>query len=187
MTATVTGMTAAAMLAIAEASIVDADRVGDGLVFTRGDGTLINLGEFVTKERFDEQGGSGREIAVAESTTYQTGMTGAPTDITGLSITFTVIDRPVYVEAELPWVQCSAAAGAVVIVLADAANVDKRWSPKLNVASELFALRVAERISTPGTYTRKVRIWRTSGTVTFSNNANPGSSIVTSYIRAIER
>lgn len=185
--ATVTGKTAAAMQAIEDMMLVDGYRVGDSLILERGDGTLIDLGEFVTREDFDDQGPSGRELGFASSTTYQSGVAGTAVDLTSLSITFTVLNRPVYVEVDLPYVQASAATGIGAAVIADGSNVVKRYTFASFVASASMPMRVFERISTPGTYTRKAQLVRSTGTATFANNYNPATATVTSSIKATER
>ena len=141
-------------------------------------------GTYVTQTEFDEQGPSGRELAVAESTVQQTGITSI-TDLTGMSITFTVGTRPVWVEVECPVVGLTTVGAAAILTISDGANVSKRSAAiYCAVANETKPVTVKERISTPGEYTRKVRLAR-SGAGTASNGA--GNALYTAHIRAIER
>lgn len=127
---------------------------------------------------------SGAVLARASATAQQTGITSA-TDITGLSITFTVTNKPVTVRAEVPYAFNDTALGQVQLQITDAANtitaVDLQ---KCATASDPIHLVAEEEITAPGTYTRKVRIARAtaSGTITALLNG----SITTARIKATE-
>lgn len=139
----------------------------------------------VTQATFDAQGPSGRELAVAESTVAQQNIT-AVTDLTGLSISFTVASRPVYVEVLLPWVNISSAAATGSASIADASNNPIRYTAfGESIQGYTFGVQIWERISTPGSYTRKVRIQRTGSTGVIANNFDLAT--IVSTIRAIER
>lgn len=127
-------------------------------------------GAFVTKTEFDDQGPSGREIAYAESTVAQTGITTA-TDITGLVVTsFTVSTRPVVVEAFLPGIYGTTIGTGLQVFIADAANaVTAQAGFTCAVEYDVRPIIARERITTPGTYTRKVRAARNAGTGTVGN------------------
>jgi hypothetical protein len=102
----------------------------------------------------------------AETTVAQTGITAA-TDITNLSVTFTVGATPWVVEGFIPYIVAAANLVTAALNIADAANTTMRSSAQSIPASGQAAhMRAEERISTPGTYTRKLRIARTGGTGT---------------------
>lgn len=112
---------------------------------------------------------SGKQLAYVESTLQQTGIGTALTDITNLTVTFTVGARPVDVEAVLPYVQISAAM-TVIATIRDENNVDKAHTAAGGTAASQFVggLRVIEQISTPGTYTRKLSVQRFGGSGTIT-------------------
>lgn len=168
-----------------DGALINAEFVDGELIFTKGDLTELNVGGLVTQSQFDARGPSGRELDYASSTVSQSGIAGTATDLTGLSITFDVVNRPVYVELELPWVTASAAAGAASAIIADAAGVIKRYGIRGFSASEAQTIRCIERITTPGTYTRKAQLQRASGTATFANNFDIAQ--VVSTLCAVER
>lgn len=145
----------------------------------------IDHDAFVTQDEFDEQGPSGRELAFASSTVSQTAIAGTAVDLTGLSVTFTVADRPVYVELDLPWVTASAATGTASAVIADGVGAVVRYGSRSFAASQVHSMRVVERISTPGEYTRKAQLQRAAGTATFNNNLNLAT--IVSTLSVIER
>ena len=121
----------------------------------------------------------------AETTVAQSGITGTAVDLTGLSITFTVTTRPVLVEVHLPWLTTSAATTNAWVSITDEANAVKSTaSASLAVASAIASITVQERITAPGTYTRKVRLQK-SGTGNVGNGFN--AATVVSRIRATEQ
>lgn len=128
---------------------------------------------------------SGRELAYASSTVQQTGISSA-TDLTGLSITFTVGSRPVDVELWLPWVQCTdsgaTAAGLITTLTNTQTAAGGTTSP---AASAIIQIGCTERITAPGTYDRKARLFRASGTGTLTNNS--GLATTAALLRVIER
>lgn len=116
---------------------------------------------------------TGRELAYAESSVVQSGLTTVETDITNLSITFTVTNRPVYVEVFLPYLLAVTNSVTASVKLTDEANVLKRLVPvTLGGASYFGEAFLRARIATPGTYTRKARIVRVLGTGSITVNAD---------------
>lgn len=124
---------------------------------------------------------SGRVLDEAESTVQQTGITTA-VDITGLSITFDVADRPVLVTLWLPYVTAVSQAANALPIIADETDTIKATSSTYLAASTISHCQAVERITTPGTYTRKGRLAR-SGTGTLTNSA--GIATTTSRIYAV--
>lgn len=123
----------------------------------------------------------GAELAYAESTTGTNPTFTTTADLTGVTVTFTVTSRPVYVEACLPYSQIGAGGTAINMIIADAANTIIRTTGETVVASAtLNDVRLEERINTPGTYTRKIRVSGTGGTVTVFNSATTPP-----YIKAV--
>ena len=131
---------------------------------------------------------SGRELDVAESTTAQSGITTA-TDLTGLSIDFTVGSRPVVVRLHLPYVLASAAGTLPGAQITDAAGTATRLGgctiSTANTGPQ--QITVEERITTPGSYTRKAQMVRIGGTGTCANNYPGGAATVVSTLSATER
>lgn len=155
-----------------------------GIDVSGSDGQTGNGDYFVTQAAFNAQGASGRELASAVSTTNQTGISTV-TDLTGLTITFTVGARPVVVEAYLPYLFSATLASKPTVTITDENNVIKRSATldlALNSGEPAY---VRERISVAGTYTRKVRLLRTSGSGTLNNNVS-GDTTYVSSIRATE-
>lgn len=111
-------------------------------------------------------------------------------DLTGASITFTVTDRPVDVEAWVPVASNATAGQEILLQITDPANAEKaRGAQSSSIAAKPLSLRAVERITVPGTYTRKMRI---------GNNQVSGGGVVTVYgtgtgaqftpfIKAVER
>lgn len=96
--------------------------------------------------------GRGVELDYEEKQTSQSSISTI-TDISGLaSITFTVVDRPVLVRLTLPYVFHSTLNHPLIAYITDASNVSKAWSVNP------YSITVEERITAPGTYTRKGRI-----------------------------
>jgi hypothetical protein len=127
----------------------------------------------------------GRELAYAESTAEQAGIAAA-TDVTGCSITFQVRARPVYVYGDIDFITSSAAVAGNAII-ADAANTVKANRFFQVTSAQNFGLpgRAVERITTPGTYTRKLRITKYSGGTVSVQVGSPTTS--RSHIIAVER
>lgn len=121
-------------------------------------------------------------LASATCTTSQTGISTA-TDITGLSITFTVGSRPVIVRATLPAYQPSDTTTGVNWVLTDASNTVTSSSLGSSTAATYSSVSVEERFTTPGTYTRKVRAAR-QGTGTISTVVG---TTLPAVVEALER
>lgn len=130
-----------------------------------------------------------RELARAVGpTTAQTGITTV-TDVSQLTISFTVASYPVEVEAFLPWVVASAAGQANGdMQITDNANTIKAYGLVSMYAASAFSApgRAVERIVTPGSYVRKVRIERVTGTGTIGVAAAGSEATTDGYIRAIE-
>src|ERR1044071_10423548 len=111
-----------------------------------------------------ELGPSGKELAYAEVSTEQSGIGGTLTDITGLTITFTVGTRPVHVESYSPVVYASAAPTNILLCICDGAGTVKKQTGFYfnNTLDSRFVI-VRERITAAGTYTRKLRAYRNVG------------------------
>jgi hypothetical protein len=143
---------------------------------------------YVTQTTFDTQGASGRLLTEATSSSYQSGITNTATDLNGLLITFTVASRPVLCRAFLPFVSVSVAGAAVFGQITDNAGTQIAVSAVTpGAAGGPAVLVIEERITTPGTYTRKVQILRYLASGTVSNNFSTGSSTVVSRLSAIEQ
>lgn len=146
-----------------------------------------DLDDYVTQAEFYAQGPSGRELAYAGSSQSVTISDGTEVDLAGLSITFTVGSRPVYVEARLPWVSQSVAGNSCSIIITDAANnhtaVSSVTAPTVG---GIGSPECSERIDTPGTYTRKVRVQRI-GSGDMAIGLGFDYAAITNYIRAVER
>lgn len=128
-------------------------------------------------------GASGKELASAESTTVQSGIS-TMTPITGLSITFTVGSRPVWVEGVTGYTYSGAGAVGGAIFITDGANAVKRQGGYSTDAANFGASPIArERISTPGTYTRLLQVSRAAGAATVTNGID---ATTVSSLRAIE-
>lgn len=144
-------------------------------------------GDYVTATQF-EAGSSGRELAYAAgSATAQTGISTI-TDVTGLTVTFTVrAAHPAYVFAELPDVSVATAASTGRMSITDEANDPKARTRAgfdlTNTAREMHAM---ERITAAGTYTRKVRLERTAGSGTLSVNSGSDADAI-GHLYVVER
>lgn len=144
-------------------------------------------GDYVTATQL-EAGESGRELAyVAGSATAQTGISTI-TDVTSLSVTFTVrANHPAYVHAELPDVSVASAASTARMSITDEANDPKARSRAgfdlTNTAREMHAM---ERITAAGTYIRKVRLERTAGSGTLSVNSGSDADAI-GHLYVVER
>jgi hypothetical protein len=113
--------------------------------------------------------GSGTELAFAANTNGTSPTFTSLADVSGVTITFTVGSRPVYVHAYAPVVANGTLNGFNLVTIADGSNVEKgRTVFQGNAANAGEAVNIWERISTPGTYTRKMRASNNavSGTVT---------------------
>lgn len=116
---------------------------------------------------------SGRVLAaVTGEGTGQSGITTV-TDRTGASITFTVTDRPVVVRFHEPWIGSVTNPSTIVVSMTDAAGaaipalIGGNWNV-VAPASATFTCVAEGVITTPGTYTVKVRVARSAGTGTVS-------------------
>ncbi len=116
----------------------------------------------------------------------QSGITNVHVDRTGLTVTFTVGDIPWLVVGNEPTVYGTAPGGIPGSVIVDGANAGKAHAMG-GLTSTVWGTsyfgsvpQVIERISIPGTYTRKLRVINYSniGTLTF------GYSDSTAYLRA---
>lgn len=118
----------------------------------------------------------------AEAIASQTGITTA-VDITGLSVTFTVGSTPWVVEGFVPYIVAATAVVTMALNIADAANTTIRSAAQtIGASGQAAHMRVEERISTPGTYTRKLRIARTGGTGTIGILFD--SAVFTAHLKA---
>jgi hypothetical protein len=128
-----------------------------------------------------------RELARAVTATAQTGISTV-TDLNNLSITFTVDKYAVEVELWLPWTYSSTGLVNGVGTIYDTPGaVNKAQSLFNHPAGGAYApVRTIERITTPGTYTRKGRIERASGTGTINVSLAGAESTTGGYIKATE-
>lgn len=116
---------------------------------------------------------SGHELASAESPIVQTGIAATPVDITGLTVTFDVVSRPVIVEVYLPYILSVTNAVTWKAQLTDAAGVlTEGVAGQMTAATQWNHARIKERFTVPGTYTRKVQVLRVAGTGTITINAD---------------
>jgi hypothetical protein len=116
-----------------------------------------------------------KELAHNAQSAAVTGIT-TETDITGATISFTVtaeqlVDYPVViVEAMLCWVFSATAAANGSMVITDNSNVAKKYNLLTMYASGAHSTGgvIQERITAAGSYTRKLRVSRSTGTGTIS-------------------
>lgn len=105
---------------------------------------------------------------------------------TGASITFTVTTKDVHVLGLAKSTGHTVAGQAAILNLTDAANAIKDTAFHTSAtANALGGIRVDEYISTPGTYTRKLRIQNASATGSAYFNLNNGSATGT-FLQAEE-
>lgn len=156
-------------------SMYVATDVNGGTAYETDGATWAQIGAGVTET-------GGREIASVEFATAQQDFT-ATADATGMTLAgFTVGARPVYVVAEAPVILKTLDATDILVVIADASNVEKRRAlTTVAKANGLAALTCRERIAGAGTYTRKLRFGAsgTAGTVSiFAGTGCPRLSVV---------
>lgn len=131
---------------------------------------------------------SGAELAYAENLGVISTIGNTPiTDITGVTITFPVGSTPVFVEAVCEWVSVqTAGVTAVILIRDDNSNQKAQSLQTMPTVGKTFPLRTVERITTPGTYTRKLSVYTTaavSGNCTVGFGVTPAPK---AYIRAIQ-
>lgn len=129
------------------------------------------------------------ELAYAESFEVQAGLTSAKTDITGLSISFTVGNRPVLVETLLPWVAGSVSGDTAIIEIRDANTSSSIVTGAASIpgAGKDVQLRATVHVTTPGTYSYKTSLYRNNaGTGTLTNNFSTSAPVTVSYLRAVQ-
>lgn len=125
-----------------------------------------------------------RELAVVRSTAQLTGVTTV-TDFTGFAIAFTVTDFPVLVEGFCPYAFSTVDQDSVTLRIADELNtIIEDGLTHIAKASGVVQLRVTERITVAGAYSRKLRVLRSTGTGTASFGS--GLATTTSFLRATE-
>jgi hypothetical protein len=129
-----------------------------------------------------------RELGYAEASTTQTGLGTTTADVTGLSITFTVGARAVWVEAVIPLIQQVTSTGQPEFYITDDANDDLGRSVPATLAASAAATPppIKVRIAAgAGTVTRKVRGKTSAGTVSvLADGTAPG--VYKPFIRAYE-
>lgn len=125
----------------------------------------------------------GTELQYAQNTTDVPGISTAA-DVTGLSITFTVGDRPVYVDAGFPLIGQVTSAGQPTLFITDPSGTPYTSTQPPSIAAGAFDRAYIAPYRFPagtGVVTAKVRASTTGGTLTvFSANTRR------SFIRAIE-
>lgn len=125
-----------------------------------------------------------KELAFASSIIQQATITTV-TDLTGLSISFNVVQFPVEVLLWVPYMAANTASLSGAVDITDAANTVMAYGLWGLFASGAFGNAYAiERITTPGAYSRKGRIERIGGSGSVTVNGNLANSI--SYIMARE-
>lgn len=117
----------------------------------------------------------------ASATAQQAGIT-TEVDVTGLSVGFEVGDTPWIVEANIPYALAVTNSIAATLRITDAANTVKSAISMTLVAAAAGSLRCEERITTPGTYTRKARVLRSNGSGTLTVLFD--TALLTGYIKA---
>lgn len=134
-----------------------------------------------------ELGSSGREIASAESTAQQAGITGT-VDITGLVIpSFDRTTRNLMVELFIAmYIGAGTQPSNIVSAICDAADVVKGQSSTYVVSGgQQFAI-AREKIVAPGNYSRKARTTRSGsagGSITLNGAGNPN---IVARLRVVE-
>ena len=123
------------------------------------------------------------ELDRAESFAQVTGITTA-VDVAGLSIDFEVGGRPVDVWLFFPWVTAVSQVANIQAIITDAGGTQKGVGSAYAAVNGVGQVQAFERITTPGTYSRKAQIAR-SGTGTLTLSA--GVATTTSFIVAISR
>lgn len=114
--------------------------------------------------------GGGIELGHAANTSGTPPTFTTEADLSGVTVTFTVGSRPVYVHGFAPLVTNDTVSKPVLFKITDEANTEKSRNLAFSeVAAHGFSMNVWERIATPGTYTRKVRV---------SNNGAGGTATV---------
>lgn len=120
-------------------------------------------------------------VAYGDKTTDQTGIGVGPTDVTGLSVTWTANSSRYYrVTVYLAPIRQRTAAGIVVPVIADGSNVTKTQA-NISLGIDAFTSIAIADIETglSGSVTRKLRIGTTAGTVdVLSATATEGNYII---------
>lgn len=137
-------------------------------VFAPGDGTTA----WNSLPKYESTANSaGTVLDKATTIVAQTGITTAPVDLTGLSISFTVGTRPVEVEMHLPFAYCTTAGPVGRASIATGAGVEQRSvvfaSPFANTPPSDIVVK--ELITAPGSYTRKGMFGRNGASGTFAN------------------
>lgn len=144
--------------------------------------------DFATQQDLINAGSSGRLLEEASSPSYQSGIGATATDLNGLIITFDVTTRPVLVRAYLPWTTSTSNATAIFAQITDNAGTQMSaggGSP--SAVGGPATVVIEERITTPGTYTRKVQMLRFGGSGTVANGISTASAAATSRLSAYEQ
>lgn len=132
-----------------------------------------------------------KSLAFAQITANQTGFSSAA-DVTGLSITITAGNKPIWVEAQIVTVVQQTSSGIPVIFITNDSNQEvTRWTaPSMGagVLSSTVLLRRRLTNLTPGTsYTFKVRASTSAGTVDVRANTDAIPTVNgPAWIRAYE-
>lgn len=125
------------------------------------------------------------ELAYAEITSHVTGIGAAFTDVTGLTITFTVGARPVLIEAVLPLIGQVTLAGVPQFFIVNALGNDISRSTVPSLAAGAFDTPAPIRVRLPantGLYTAKVSANTSAGTVSVFSTGTTYKA----YIQATE-
>lgn len=99
-----------------------------------------------------------RELARATNTTTTQSAITTITDLSGLQIGFSVTDFPVEVEMWLPYVYSGGGTCDIIAYLTDLANTITTEGSAYLTSGLIAGIRVVERITAPGAYSRKGRI-----------------------------
>jgi hypothetical protein len=129
----------------------------------------------------------GIELGYAQITATQASISTL-TDITGLTIAFTVGTRPVMVEVFIPLYTQVTSSGTPLFFITDSSNNEIARGGGFTVAAGANAGGVMMSTKLPagtGSYTAKARAQTTAGTLTI-NASNTGASTYHPYIQAIQ-
>lgn len=119
----------------------------------------------------------GTELAYAENTSHVTGIPVGGGDVTGLTITFTVAGRPVYVFVHLPLVGQVTSTGQPTFYITEGVISVARSQHPASIAAAAFGggVVIAHRFAAgAGAKTVKVTATTTAGTVSVFSDGSAG-------------
>lgn len=112
-----------------------------------------------------------RMLALASTTSQQTGVAGTIVDVTSLTIAFDVVARPVRVVFYHPWLTAVTAAVEPVTYLRNTSDSSTRATRGFNLVAtgDVVGGTTEEIITTPASYSIKASIQRLAGTGTITS------------------